>query len=911
MTLTYALAVALCVVCIPANASTTRLSLNFLPPDFPPGDICKVEIERFDKAETQVAFEGDEVVLDDTARLRFLASDIRSLRRLDPVRSFDFIMALIDYRSQIDERYVGFEATFDRIETYLAANRLEELRDEGLIETLTAKVDELGWTQTVRLSRYYLNGVGIEQDRDFAMRLILDQAYLGNANALLEVLRMQLRGADVGDWGLTPPETAELAFGGMVGRPNRGLCNRAERMAREYVDGDILVPNPNLAFAWRRFAADMGGADAAWRVVEHYLSVPEAQRNDAELRHYLQIAVANGAVILPETVDELFEEGATTESEVRRILGENTARMGHAERRSAVPYLDLDVRLTSLRVAENGEYLQYLREIAELPNVPGSVLTRLAKEILLRKGRWQGLEEARPLLENAAALGDSEAHRLLAEILLSEGGSDRAHDVAAQLLIDATERYGDPEGMKALDKLYRCQVPDAPRIHEAGFWAQAYKASTYEPVSISSTDLARLDPRREGEVIAHIQSLAVQGHGGSAADWLQYLQSDISTPDETLRYWANRVSASDVALEDFVLHEFELALTVGEREAALELFRRAYLDNGSSISLDLSLALIEHAGRDPIVAEAIIDLLESSANRGEGAAIRLLHRLTGRDAAEVYAEFADVIAARGDFISLVFASAFVDDRTFEDFMRRAIALMACNTKDIAEVTEAYSARGLESEVARWVRIGRALEGGNSMMRQGLSLQQISDFNRGTSITEDMLDSATSELSLTETHKRQYLRVSDSKNSDFDPKAAAENLIAIFASGIRADYLWALDRYRKADPSVRLALDTRIDIRSGLMSAAETGDSEAQYFLGMLSRESATNHKDLKRSTEWLAKAAQAGHAVAIIEYARAIGFGIGRNADPKTALIWLDRAERIASGSTDDLRNLFSAMVSE
>ena len=894
-------------------AVAERLTMSFLPPDLPPGNVCNAPAERFEDDETQIvgAEEPGEQILDDTGRLEFLARDIRNIRRNDPDGSFDFIMALISRRAELDSRYAGLEETLDRVDTYLAAGRLEELEAAGLIGSLTESREEMGWSQAVRLARFYMNGIGVEKDREFAIGLIVDQAYLGSASALLEVLRMQLRGEEIEDWTLTPERTAELAFGGLIGRPNRGLCNRAERMAREYTDGDLLTPNPNLAFAWRKFAADMGGAEAAWRVVEHHLSESGEDQNTGTLRHYLQKAVGNGFVILPENVDEIVANGAKTEAEVRRILGLNYAELGQSDRLSAVPYFDLDVRILAASIAEDGEYLQYLREISVLPGVPGTVLTRLAKEVMLRKGRWAGEDEAKSLFREAARLGDPESALALARILMQDRRSPEKVAEIEVLLGDAVARHGHTNAMRALETLYRCQLPDAPRISEAAFWADAQSAANLEPVVVSMTDIARFDARREPEAVARIQGLAVRGHSGSSADWLQFLQSDHTTPENALRYWAGRVSRSDVALEKYMLQEFELALTAADRRSAVELFRRVYLSIGSAISLELALALVEDAGRDPVVADEIRELLTNSANRGQGAAVRLLQRLTGRDAAEVYEQFTDAIDTRGDFIALVYAAPLVSDEVFERYMDRAVSLMNCTTKDITELTEAHAMRGLDEDALHWLRVGLAVEGGNSLMRLGLSTRQTADFDRGVSIAQDMLQGPMPVGETFDRHRQLYLAAADPRDPEFDPVSAGENLAAILGMDDREQYLWAITQYRKADPAVRDATDGQIDVRAGLRSAAETGDDAAQYELGMLLRTLASTPSDLEISNEWLSQAAKSGNGDAMVEYALAIGFGVGRPADPKLALIWLERAEGLYPGRGRELRRTLSAMVGE
>lgn len=904
---------ALLVLSMAQPAFAERMTLSFLPPDLPPSNVCNAEPERNDPEEVQDA-DGDQTdgaVLDDAGRLQYLIRDIRDLTRDGADRWFDYIMTLITRRAELDPAFAGIEETFARIDVYLAAARLDELREAGLIEGLNARTTELSRNQRVRLARFYLNGIGVERDPGYAKSLITAEAYLGNASALMEVLRMLVRGEELEDWDLSPERTATLAYGGMIGRLNLGLCDRAEQMAREYLDGDILTPNPDLAYAWRKFAADMGGAEAAWRVVEHHLDAAALEKDNATLLHYLQLAVENGYDVGPEDVGQIVAAGATTETEIRKILGFNYNRVGSARRLSVARYLELEVNPTGEMISEEDDFFQYLREIAALPDPPGPVLTRLAKEILLRRGRWAGEAEAAEILQEAVARDDPEAMAMLAEILVRHREDNAKTGEAERLLTDAVARHGYGAAMPALDALYRCRLPGAPMLEEAAFWSDAYRAAEIAPVNVSAGDLASLDPAREPEAVAKLQSLALLGHAGSTAHLLQFLQSDPLSPETALRFWAGRVSGSDVALKEYVIQEFDLALTPGERQSAIGLFRRAHLDIGPRISLDLAVALVEQAGRDPEVAAEIRELLTGSGRRGEGAAIRLLQRLTGADAAEVYREFAEAIEARGDFLALMFAAPFVSDETFDSYMDRAVAVMSCTTKDVAEMADAYALRDRPDEAYRWLRIGLTMEGGHTLSKLGLSDQQMAAFERGRAAPAVAVEQRALADGDADALRRLYILAADPDAETHDPEAAAGYFAAVIQRADAPIMSWALAQYRRADRALRKKIEKRVDIRAVLTEAAGSGDRHAQFELGMLLRHQARNQEDLRASAERLRQAAEAGHGEAMVEYAFALGFGLGVPQDPRLALIWLEKAEGLQPGQARDLIGIFGAMTEE
>ncbi len=452
----------------------------------------------------------------------------------------------------------------------------------------------------------------------------------------------------------------------MIGQVNRGICGRAERMAREYTDGDLLVPNADLAFAWHKFAADMGGAEASWRMVEYHLSATGQVKDNDALERYLTQALDQGFAIAPSDIDALIASGATTESEVRRLLKFNHDRAGAVRRRSAVPFMELDAVLVGENLNKDSEWLIYLKEVAARPGVPAPVLLRLARELELRLGRWAGQPVLIEVLEWAVAQDNPDAMTWLATILV---GSDRHNPQktarAETLLTNAVARHGHVPAIKELADLYRCRLPNAPLMDEVRHWTQIYADADQDTFRATPNELAKFDLTSEPEAIARMQTGALRGHGGSTANFLQYLQSDPAVSDDVLRFWARRVARSDGAMETYIKQEYELALTPAEAESAVELFRRGHIHVGAASGIDLAVVLIRHASRDPVVVQDIRKLLAASINRGEGASMRLLQRLTERDPRDAYLEYAQIIEDRGDFAAQMIAAPFVDDATFD------------------------------------------------------------------------------------------------------------------------------------------------------------------------------------------------------------------------------------------------------
>ncbi len=78
----------------------------------------------------------------------------------------------------------------------------------------------------------------------------------------MSVARFDLQGTPIPEWDAPLDLTVTLAFGGMLGELNEGVCARAERIAREYMEGGVVTRNPEIALAWYKFAANLGGATA-------------------------------------------------------------------------------------------------------------------------------------------------------------------------------------------------------------------------------------------------------------------------------------------------------------------------------------------------------------------------------------------------------------------------------------------------------------------------------------------------------------------------------------------------------------------------------------------------------------------------------------------------------------------------
>lgn len=887
----------------PVMTRAQTLDLPFLPPKVEPQDLCSPAARA---AEEELLAEGREAELNDKLRIRYISRDILRLQAEDPDRWFDFIMALIDWRALIDIEFAGNDALLAKIKLHVDAGRIKELQEQGLIDQLRNSGSQVTNAQKVALSHYYANGIGVAMDEAIAESLLLDAAFGGNSDALLNIARRALQGRPVAGWDAPLDLTVTLALGGMLGQMNSAVCASAERIAREYLRGDVVSRNPDIAMAWYRFAADLGGANAAWRIVEYHLSADADRKDNTEMLKYLRLAVERGVAIQESQVARIKAASNVTEEELTGILGYNYSADDGTNRPQVSKYFQLTVNVDADMPEEEGTYLLYLKELTAIESAPGWVFTELAKEITVRQGLWAGEAEALPLLEEAANRRDPEGMQLLAKRLLRYRDDPARLNRAVNVLEEAVARFGMMSAMQDLDTLFRCQAPDAPRLGEADLWQRNYRASQDRSVTISPTDLMSLDPFKKPEMIAQIQSQALEDRPDALSNYLQRVQMDPWSTDRAYRIWAARTNASDKAMELFAELEFSLASNPAERNLALELFRRVYLNNGVTTALDLAIALVEDNGRDPAVAEEILALLNKSANRGEGASIRLMARLLeGQESGQaIYERYAQAIEDRGDFLALTYAIPYVSSDKIDDYIDRAVSQMNCTTKDTDEVGEVYGKLGLADGSFQWRQIGLAVEGGNSLAKLGVTDQQYALFNTGAAATQIEVEKRGLEAGDPAALRSLFALTADPDLPGYDPEAAAGYLSEMLSRGGSAEEAWVVSYYRKSAPELRRVIEQKIDMAAVYQKAAQAGDLSAKVEYALLLRDQAQSLVDLQESARWLQEAAESGNTAAMVEFGQVLAYGIGVPQDRNQALVWLQQAEEAGDAKARDLARL-------
>lgn len=910
------LAVALIALCAAVpQGRAAPLDLAFLPPDVAPQDICRAVDDA--PAGTAPDAATDEAAEDTALTLQYLRRDIRNFTAEDADRWFDFILDLIAWQERLDPGFAGASADLARIALHVDAGRLDALRDSGLIDALRRDAAALTGAQKVALAQYYLDGIGVARDIATGHALIRDAALGGNVDALLTIARMAASDQPMPGWEAPLDLTVSLAFGGMLGQVNPEICRRAERIAEEYLSGRIVVRNPPVAYAWYRFAADLGSTDAAWRVAEAQMDPGNQDADRAVMLRYLDMAAARG--FRPDDAQASALQAADLPAQIiDRLIGPIASPVTGGTRPSVAHLLRLDMGLNSDEIALDSPWFAYLRQVAELPTAPGRIFTRLAREVQLREGRWAGEAEATDLLTEAARRGDPEAMRLLAQILIRYRDDPARLSQAASLLTEAATRFQDIAALADLDALFRCQMPQAPLTAEAEIWADAWRATGAEPLHLAANDLAVLNPWRDPEALAGIQSMALAGQPEALSQILERVQNDPGLREDARLYWAARAETSPRALELFAGLEVDLAATPADHDLAIQLLRRVYLNNGVATALELAVALTEYDGRSPDTAAEIAALLTEAGNRGEGASIRLLSRLSAnvgdrpgfavptRTEAQIYAQFADVIEARGDFLALMFAIPHVGPARAQDYLARAVSQMNCGSKDVDELGDAAAILRDAAQTLHWRDVGRAIEGGNTLSRLALTPQQSQAYatgaapDAGTVMAREAAEGTPAAL------RSQFVLTSNPGLSGYDPAAAAAALHALADAGGPGDAAFVLQAWRTAPEDLRAAILAMGDLRPALRRAAETGSAEARHDYALLLRQEARGAADLAESARWLAEAAAQGHVPAMVEMGHVLTMGLGVPADHAAALDWFRTAARAGSLDAAEMARLLA-----
>lgn len=677
------------------------VDLTFAPPAVPAQTICH-KSRGSEAARATWAHPSTDWPRDlSTSEIRL---DIKALRDLNAVEFLPVILSIINGLAERDPSYRGKHATLAEIEARLAAGDLQALRDRHLVAQLAAQSTGSSAQITWALARYFRDGIGVEQDTGKADAYLVLAAEIGHPEALMTLAQRQLAETAPKGWDAPAEATMRRGLERLLGPLNSGVCDRAGRIARLYLEGRGLRADAELAQAWWRFAADLGDAQAAWTVYE-LQSQAELVTPDTTIRlAYLNQAADAGLPYAQVALGRVYERGALVPRDLQAAfdLYQRVAQTGD---RAGMIRLTLFLQNHAAAFPEQTPLkISMLQHLADRDDAPGWVYTRLATHSVHTAGRWGDLAAQWALLGKAKAAGDRDGMSRLVELLLADR-TDPAHfDQALALLGELVTVHGSTGAAKKLHDAHMCRAPDSPRVPEAQFWKAQYLAS--DPPLPQATQLGQ-DPL----AVAAVQAQALSQRRSALRLWFVHL-----APQER-HFWSSLSNGYDELVDLYQTIEANPAWSATEKQEVAQLAGDIFATMGAGAADDFV------QGMDlPPNAEKT-KLLSALAAQGNGLALKLL--LQGSAEPEVIWR-THLLATRthGDFKALLLALPRLPRAERAATLDRAIAVMPCDYKGAIAVAQAAGRVGDVARVAQFLQIAYHLHQGKAWAMTDLADQYL-------------------------------------------------------------------------------------------------------------------------------------------------------------------------------------------
>lgn len=894
---------------LPAVAETAApqtVAVNFEPPRIEVEKICAPSTPDEQLSAQWAAWDGK--------TLPEMAPDLiqRDLRRLmdsDAIRWFDTIEKAQALLPSIDPQFNADKALLARVELLIAAGRLKELTNQRLVDQLMA--NDNGGSPRLQniLADFLMNGTGIAVDKEKGMQMLVAAGYGGNADALLKIVALQEKGTQIPGWDVPSDIAVTMAFGALVGKMDPMICDRVARIAREYMNGTTVTRDVGLAEKWFRFAADMGDGVSAWKVAEMHLRSEDLVKSNDILITYLTKAADAGLPYAQVALGRLYEQGALVgkkDVERARALYEKAAQFGDRAGllRNAL-FLQAESKIDG---AYQPAYRAALQAFAKRDDAPSWIFIALGDFELAEKGRWSGETTAVTYYEKAEAMGDADATKRLTPIRFRYTTTPKQFYQVIDEVIDTVHTGGEIDPMNGLKNAFTCRAPQAPQRTEALYWEGISAATGTQTAEFSPEQLLDLIANPNPQDIARLQSQALYGRPSAIAQFMELLQRSNASAEE-IAFWEDYSKRFDGINAARGKLERKFA-KIGKNLTDPAIYLRAAIAEGdSSAEIDLAEMLME---QDPVAnAAAALAAVEPLAANGVGSALQMLPALDPArfpTLAAVYAEYADVIDARGDFNAIVLALPFQTDAARRtDYLHRATTATDCSFDQVRTIADAMGQLGDQAAFKKWVDVAEFLS-----ENDGWRLVQLGDLMRqyGDEAMEPaqlaFYERGLSDGNTTAIHRLLdvFSRVGAPK---FDAARAADLYVALVERSPPQDIPRALARLAVSQKDIQAAAYGRLDVPKLYRVAAESGNPAGMREYGKLLQASAKTATELETATLWISKAAEAGDVPAMLTYADALAFGLGAPASREDALVWLQKAAD--SGNTDASAKVRSLML--
>lgn len=897
--------VALCTAFLvsPLQLQAAPLELAFRPPDIAPQVVCTPRPSDADTIAFWQNWDGKPFAGMSSATVK---RDIKRLQHIDAKAWVPTIEQMINLLVERDKRFAGKNALLTHIQALQAAGQFERIRSLQLVPRLAENSEKASPRIQNALSDLFRDGIGVDRDIALADRLLVQAGYSGNADALLTLSKRALEGEPVAGWDVPTELAVTMAFGSLVGELNATICDRTARIAREYRNGGIVQQDPKLAHDWYRFTADLGDANAAWKVVEYHMQAEEFAKDNATLLKYLQQAADAQLPFAQIELGRIYESGALLPLDLDKAL-ELFRQAASSNFRSGLTRLALFLEDHADRYQHlQDERVAALRQLADRDDAPGWVFTRLAAQARADKGHWRALPEMITYLEKASALDDMEGKSRLALALLANRQSPQDFERATDLLAQVVSVHGGVTPSKQLYNAYMCQSKTSPRVAEAHYWKNVEAATDTANIALTGREIVDLAKSQDAKSLAVLQSQALYGRPSSLASWLKFIELADYGDAPLEPFWRQYADRFPLVLTALAKLERELATTSADHQTSVVLFEREYEKSGAAAAV----SFVQASLNDPVDqgVSDILPLLQEAAELGLGDAMHLIAQLTQDQggAVAVYAKYAKQIASNGDFNALLFALPHVRPAEREDYFHRAIGIMRCDYQSAMTLARAAHAAGMTDKVNQWLGIASHLVGDTTWAMVDLAEAKLAFLGEDASQEVLVLLRSAADAGDYSAQIDLFELVTVPGSSAYDPLHAVAMVQQAIDTQDYSQLAAYLARYRRGHPQFKAQFETALDVPTIYQVAAQAGDVPSMRSFGIYLRESAQDASGLAQATEWLNKAAVGGDATAMAEYGLALAFGLGTEANLPEAKTWLTKAADRGHKRAKDIMTLLT-----
>ncbi len=869
---------------------TAAIDVRFAPPDveLPKQAVCAPRVRDEDMIAEWTAW--DQKALPKRATFA-ITRDMNRMRDLDARRFEPIITRIQALMPTVKKNYDETDALFDRVKLMLAKGEGDKVRDEGLVQKLIdAGSHPAGSLNT--LADYLIEGRGIAQDKQAGLKMKVQSAYGGNADAILDLARMTEEGQTVDGWDIEPELAVNMAFGSLVGVLDEGICDRISRVAREYDDGEVVVKDPQLSMAWYRFAADLGDTAAAWEVAELNLLSEKIVKDNDILLKYLEKAADGGNMAAILEMGRLYAEGALVPRDRKKAFDYFKQAEAAGNQAGIIKQAQLLEQTKDRSPEDAAAYEDLLRRLIARNDPPPWAFTRLARVIQARDGIWKSAAEVKPLLEEAVKLGDIEGGIDLAELLMREDLSPETIARSTDLLSGAIHINGEINAIAKLQRVYLCMDPAGPDIEASRYWSNIEAGAGNKTLNLAPEQIDKLPELKDPMVIAAIQTQALYGRASALALYQRYLKG-AGYSDQVLKFWAERAEVRRGATVEAALLEFKQNLEKGRINDA----KRSIQMTGEGMTVDAGLSfarfLVNNYATDPESVALAREILTPLAETGSGRAVGLLKDLEGSDtqtSSSPLERFGEVMRDRGDMSAqLLLAENATSEEDQARLYRQAISTQRCDYDDTMALAE-FSIRHQRQDAERWLAIASHIAGDDAWRKVKIAdvymaLNQPKTRERALDLYQEARLGGEPAA-----FYRLVKYYADDATESYDPEKASDIFVDLVESSDIKDVPEKLLMLANMKPDIRRQVSQRIDVRGLYQQAAENGQPVAMREVAKLLRSDAKDSTSILAAFIWLKKAAEAGDAEAMFLLSQSYAYGLGTRPALDDAQTWMARA---------------------